>query len=178
MNIMIDLETLGTSPDSAILSIGLVSFDKSGIKDRLEVFCDIDTQRDRRSNHGTLEWWLSQSEEARKAIAQGMKNALPLQRALLLDVKLFIQDAGENVKVWGNGSDFDNAILAHAHASHNITLPWKFWNNRCYRTIKSLFRDVPESARSGVYHSAVDDAEHQANHLIKIAEVHKNVGIL
>ena len=38
---------------------------------------------------------------------------------------------GENAILWGNGSDFDNAILANAYRAIGQQQPWKFWNNRC-----------------------------------------------
>lgn len=40
MNIMVDLETLGTKPNSAILSIGAVAFDDQGLHD--EFYCNVD----------------------------------------------------------------------------------------------------------------------------------------
>jgi exodeoxyribonuclease VIII len=43
--------------------------------------------------------------------------------------------------------------------------PWRHWNDRCYRTVKSLYPDV-KLERVGTHHNAVDDAESQARHLI------------
>jgi len=45
--------------------------------------------------------------------------------------------------------------------------PWYFWNDRCYRTMKSLYPQIPME-RDGVHHNALDDAISQARHLMAI----------
>lgn len=177
MNIMIDLETLGTSIDSVILSIGAVAFNDQGIKGVFERHVDIDSQPSRVVSHDTFKWWFEQSEEARKALTRGMSRACSLEYALAQLSLFFKLHGDENVKVWGNGSDFDNAILSHAYRTCGMSQPWKYHNNRCYRTVKSLLPDV-KFERKGTHHRAVDDAESQALHLIKIAEVHNADGII
>ena len=78
---------------------------------------------------------------------------------------------GENipmdVAVWGCGSDFDNVLIENAHKKIGQEVAWKFRNNRCYRTIKSLWPNV-EIKRKGAHHNSLDDAESQALHLIEI----------
>lgn len=75
----------------------------------------------------------------------------------------------ENPLVWGCGSDFDNVILASAYRRCGIDLPWMWWDNRCYRTMKNQFKNcVAEPVRRGIKHNALDDAIHQASHLTLI----------
>jgi len=71
-DIMIDLETLATSPDAAILTIGAVKFDPFGddIKDpkceKFYVRVDLDSC-DRIglvTTDDTIAWWANQSKEA------------------------------------------------------------------------------------------------------------------
>ncbi len=69
--------------------------------------------------------------------------------------------------MWGNGADFDNAILAHCYSRLGRPAPWKFWNSRCYRTLKS-FSPV-RGKRIGVHHHALDDAKTQAADAMAIA---------
>ena len=61
-NLMIDLETLGTKPNSAILSIGAVYFDKDGLGE--EFYANVDLQDSIDSGFdidaSTVYWWLSQ----------------------------------------------------------------------------------------------------------------------
>ncbi len=71
------------------------------------------------------------------------------------------------VKIWGNGADFDNVILTSAYKRNDLELPWRYTNNRCYRTLKSLYPEI-KLERSGTHHNALDDAISQANHLMSI----------
>jgi exodeoxyribonuclease VIII len=73
----------------------------------------------------------------------------------------------DEIHMWGNGSDFDNVILTSAYRSTGIPLPWNFWSNRCYRSMKSLHPEI-EMMRTGTHHNALDDAESQAMHLMAI----------
>ena len=70
-DIMIDLETLDTSPYCVILTIGAVRFDPkgNGVVERLELRPTIDEQTekyDRVINEDTIRWWGEQSEAARE----------------------------------------------------------------------------------------------------------------
>jgi hypothetical protein len=161
-NIMLDLETMSDCSNAAIVSIGAVKFDIA-ITDRF--YCNIDLQScldcGLSVSGSTIMWWLSQSGEARNALAI---QPVPIKRAL----EDFAAWAGiDPAVIWGNGAAFDNAILANAYRKTGIAQPWAFWNDRCYRTIRSLHPDV-EFKRVGIHHRSVDDAESQALHLIKI----------
>jgi inhibitor of KinA sporulation pathway (predicted exonuclease) len=46
---------------------------------------------------------------------------------------------------------------------------YKFWNERCYRTVKNQYPDV-KLTRTGTYHNALDDARTQAEHLVQICQ--------
>jgi exodeoxyribonuclease VIII len=170
-DVMLDLETLGKRPGCAILSIGAVFFDaetgttgewfyavinrtscfKAGLHEDLE----------------TLKWWHEQNEEAKKILAETTSGGEQLAGALLRFAD-YLGDASK-VRLWGNGSDFDNAILAHCYSTVANRPPWEFWNNRCYRTLKSLVPSV-KMRRTGVHHNALDDAKTQAIHAMEILE--------
>ena len=114
----------------------------------------------------TILWWLKQSEEARSAFNDNEKSD-SLLSALTNFSKWF--DSVGGIEVWGNGAAFDNTILSSAYGMVKVEQPWKFWNGRCYRTMKNMHPDV-ELKRTGTHHNAVDDAESQALHLIDICK--------
>ena len=160
---MLDLETLDTRSTGAILSIGAVMFDKAGIG--AEFYRTIDAQScfdaGLTVSGSTFKWWMAQSGQARKAL---FEDNVPLQDALFA-FAVFLRDQSDgNRKIWGNGSDFDNAMLAHAYNKLGIEVPWQFWNNRCYRTTCDLL-NAKQRKQEGVYHNALDDARSQAKHL-------------
>ena len=178
--IMLDLETMDTKASAAIVSIGAVKFSAdAGVYDRFHVHVNLQDNIDngRTLSGQTIMWWLGQSEEARKQLAGGV--GLDLWDALCRFTDWvgspFEGDGtsyergpvNPDVLMWGNGAAFDNAILASAYETGGFAAPWKFYNDRCYRTVKNMFPDVPLK-RIGTHHNAQDDAETQALHLLEI----------
>lgn len=116
----------------------------------------------------TLDWWSKQSGQAQ----QVLHDSMTLDKSKSLTVALaefndFMRQFGpDKVKLWGNGADFDNATLVNCFANANVEPCWKFWNHRCYRTLKSFVKTKP--VRLGTYHNALDDAITQAVHAMDI----------
>ncbi|MEK7978950.1 3'-5' exonuclease [Klebsiella electrica] len=164
-NIMIDMETLGVSVSSPIISIAAVFFGTDGSVGKT-FYRVVDLKS--ALSHGqvepsTLAWWMSQSDEARKIFFDPNATSLDL---VLRELDAFIREDGnsDNVKVWGNGPSFDNAILAQAYRDFGVSLPWRFRNDRDVRTIVDLAKclknidPVKLVNREGVHHNALSDA--------------------
>lgn len=140
-HVMLDLETLGTSADAVILSVGAVVFDSdlSDVSEEDGFYAVLSMgqqlRKGRTVDPNTFRWWMRQSKDARHSIADdkvkrwGVKQALDKLQELIPE-----KPAG----VWGNGSDFDNAMLQHLAAQYGYTL-WPFWKNRCFRTFTNLY---------------------------------------
>ena len=156
---MIDLETLDLKPSSKIVSIGAVLFDprQSKLGDTFYMELDHKEQKDRTSDPSTITWWKGQPPEVRKSL-KGTEHL----KDMLEDLEFFLP---ADVKVWGNGSIFDIAILEDAYRSWELEVPWKFWNVLDMRTIKAVYeagRGGFSRACGGTKHNALDDAVHQA----------------
>ena len=162
-NIMVDLETMATHPNAAIVAIGAVRF-TDDLKDTFYQVVDMQSciQAGLEVDGDTVNWWLMQEAAARKAITEP---GIELTKALTQ----FALWVGKDAVVWGNGASFDNAILTNAYYKSGIVLPWKYHNNRCYRTVKSFYSSIKLN-RIGTLHNALDDAKSQAAHLINILE--------
>lgn len=165
MRVMLDLETLGNAPGCVIVAIGAVTF--GGGKIREEFYRRVDpescVQSGLKMDTSTVLWWLKQPEEARLELTKpGIHIAQCCQ-----DFSRWL-DAGDggDPEVWGNGADFDNQILAAAYKAVGHILPWQFWNNRCYRTIKAHYPGVKPTRKNG--HNALQDARNQAEHLMQL----------
>lgn len=161
---MVDLETLGRRAGCSILSIGATYFDETGVEGEFyavvnQASCE---KAGLHTDPETLAWWEKQSEDARKVLEESRTGGMPLIDAL----DLFGIFVGKT-KVWGNGADFDNAILYACYAAVGKEVPWKFWDSRCYRTLKGLFPSV-KLVRQGTYHNALADAISQTNHASEI----------
>ena len=114
-NIMLDLETMGTGPNAAIVAIGAVAFDKNelGRDFYLAISLGSAVEAGGIMDASTVEWWLQQSEEAKKVFSGRTTNHF---EALVL-FRDWINNYFEprNVNIWGNGANFDNVILAQAY---------------------------------------------------------------
>lgn len=175
-DIMHDLETLGTTPGCSILSIGAVAFDaRTGELDEENGFYIV-VNRQSCLDAGlfeeqeTVDWWGRQSEAAQQVLHDA-EEGVPLARALVA-YGLWASKYGgpsyeEAVRVWGNGADFDNAILAAAWKAVGGVNFWKY-GSRCYRTVKNLAPHIKMDKRTGTHHHALDDAKSQAQHLLDI----------
>ena len=167
-NIMIDIETLGTSSNSVLLSIGAVEFDGEKLGKEFEVFIDPESCTD----HGlvidarTVMWWLGQSDAARSGLLK--RKGVPLDEAM---VKLHNAFDWKGKQVWCNGTDFDFPIISSACKAVGVSDPWQYWAKMDYRTLKNLLPKKTFSelqVKPDVAHSALSDAKAQALSCINI----------
>jgi exodeoxyribonuclease VIII len=167
-NIMLDLETLGVGPNAAIIAIGAVRFDPEtgviGDTFYRTISLESAVQFGGVIEPNTVVWWMEQPTDARlQAIASG----IPIYDALT-DFSDWVSEGDlESPQVWGNGANFDNVILSTAYTRLDIDRPWKFYNDRCFRTLKNLV-PVEEPIFEGTKHNALEDAIHQAKYALEI----------
>jgi len=180
---MLDLETLSTKPNAAIVSIGACICDNTQrfIETSFQAHVNLNTYFNTSNNAfdvsgATLQWWLNQSSEAQQATF--IANASSLDDALDSFDTYLVENNAQNIPIYGNGADFDNVVLTQAYAFYFKSLPWNFRMNRCYRTMKNLVPSVEITRKAGEHHNAKADAENQAVHLLEIFEVIQNGGIL
>jgi exodeoxyribonuclease VIII len=173
-NIMLDLETLGKEPGCKVLSIGAAVFDAGGTRSTFYVEVARNKGQDMLiEDPDTIEWWARQSAEARTLLNTPDDEKVTLTAALiefnnwLRSVAVTDSRGNLQVAIWGNGADFDNAILGYAYKAVDVKQAWPYWANRCYRTLKSLAPRV-RMVRTGTPHHALDDAVSQADHAADI----------
>lgn len=160
---MIDLETVGLTPNSAIVSIGAVIFDpRFGKVSKSTFYSELDwAAQNRAMDKGTLEWWQKQSEIVKEPFLYGMDD---LEQSLK-DLTLFLP---KDCRVWGNGSIFDIGMLEDAYRQYGLPIPWMYWNIMDCRTIKFIFESMCggySRAAGGTKHNALDDAVFQAEYV-------------
>lgn len=160
---MLDLETLGQKPGSVIVAIGAVKFGNGEIIDSFYGRVDPEScvALGLRMDTSTVMWWLKQENTARIEITKPGQHIAEVLRQF----SIWLADA--DAEIWGNGAGFDNVLLGDAYDRAQLPRPWKFYNDRCYRTMKSLRPDVP-MPRDGTHHNALDDAKSQAMHLMAL----------
>lgn len=159
---MIDLETVDNVATSAITSIGACMFTSEGITSKFYVVVDHTSALSfgMTESASTISWWSSQSEEARSIFSQDVEKV-----DLVTALKMFSDwfKSANGIEYWGNGADFDNAIMNLSYRATSMTPPWSYGNSRCFRTIKN---GAYMQKREGLYHHALDDAITQAQYMI------------
>ena len=162
-DIMIDLETLATTPDAAILTIGAIKFDPFGddiaeaTSNKFYVKVDIDScdHLGLRTCEDTVSWWANQSKEAQDE-AFSTDNRIPIEDAMHQLYK-FCWGAK---RIWSHGAGFDVIICEHIYRKLNKAIPWNFWMVRDTRTLFDIGID-PERPPV-LKHHALEDAWNQA----------------
>lgn len=173
INLMMDMETLGTRSNSVVLSIALVPFAIPAwagfgvdnfyvvINSSQSVACGFTTDKH------TVDWWEKQDELARKEAFSGTTapvDALSFVTSYIEKLKYVYQC---DVTIWSRGQDFDMGLLNDMYDIFKVTKPYKYNCGRDLRTLIELAGINEDSIPfAGVKHSALADAMHQA----KVAE--------
>jgi hypothetical protein len=190
MELMIDIETLGTVAGSPIVTIGACLFDPyscdsgEALMGR-SLLIRIDLADAIKYSIGvegtTIRWWFEQNDAAIKALVGD--DAIPMQEALIklwrfcherapfVNKEFFsgISDLPRTCRYWAKDPDFDMQLMRYyyEHPALATTMPWKFWESRSVRTVQDLAWpegsvERPEFEVPGVAHDARWDAVTQA----------------
>lgn len=177
IHIVLDLETFGTGPHAAIASIGASSFRLGRNEMNGAFYCSVSGgYRDGfEVDPETVRWWLKQSQEARDALSVNLKSLPDSLHEFSAWVRSRYASVGKDasdIRMWGNGSAFDNVILRHAYSVCGLTPPWDFRQDRDLRTILELYPYADQGLFEGTKHHALDDAVHEAMTLKQALEMH------
>jgi len=157
-HLLIDMETLGTRPNSVILSLACVQFTldsmcefddlvKSGFYIKFDSIEQIKKYK-RNVEVDTMEWWRKQGDSA-KSITKPSKHDVSVEQGLRLFSKFVgtTQYSYNNSFVWSRGIAFDGPILTslYDNVANTISMPINTWMLRDVRT----FVDVLESSIDG-----------------------------
>jgi len=161
-DVMIDLETLATSPNSAVLTIGAVKFDpfnddiNNPTCEKLYLKIDIDSCNELllEINDDTIEWWSKQSKEAQ-------------DEAFSAEGRIHIRDAFNQLykfcwgakRIWSHGASFDTVICENIFRKLGKACPWNFWQVRCTRTLFDI--GIDPKRPPVLKHHALEDAWNQ-----------------
>jgi hypothetical protein len=163
-DIMVDIESLDTSPNCVILTIGAVRFDPRGmgIVERLELRPTIDEQTEKYNrviNEDTLRWWGEQSPEALDE-AMGDRDRVSFNDCM----EALYKFCWNRRAVWSNGASFDIVAMESAWRNLGMRIPWPYYTVRDTRTLYEVAGVSLKDKKYGTSttHKAVEDAEHQA----------------
>lgn len=164
LHIMLDLETLSTRMNAAIIEVGYALFETQGsVVNQSGVFSlYIQPQMDvhRRVDMGTLEFWIDQKADTQQAV---------FKRLPKLHIHDFITQFRDQIQwhniqgVWSHGAGFDIPILEDLHAQYGQICPW---TRKLPRDTRTLFwlagMHSGDYIKPEIAHSAEHDAIAQA----------------
>lgn len=169
-HVMIDIETMGNTPNSAIIAIAAVEFDLSTGNTGKEFSCGVSLAScldiGLEVSASTIIWWMQQGEEARRNITDGKK--LPITDALEA-LSSFL--ATDDYCVWANSPSFDLVILSNAYRMIGQPIAWDFRRERCVRTLAAFNPSKKkEWEYTGVAHDALSDCKNQIGYTTAIIQ--------
>lgn len=170
VHIVIDLETWGNTPGSALRSIGAVAFDPYTGTIWSQFYVNVaDTDEVLTKDPATVDWWSGQPEAA-QAVFNDPKYGrydppVAFEELVTWAVNLGVPN---DVQVWAHGGSYDVPHLIAAFAAHGVSWPFHY---RAPRDTRTLFEvagwDVAKCLNdfadpNGIYHFALDDAKCEA----------------
>lgn len=147
MDIMLDIETLATSQNAKMLSIGACGFyfnRLSSLEDlfKYKFYSNIEAyplEFPFVESDKTKEWWSQQSDAAKQAL-EGNKRPI---KSVLLDFCIWYTELTKTLgagTVWANPPQFDCAILRNHFEYFKLDCPWHWTKERDYRTLREVIR--------------------------------------
>tara|TARA_R110000737_G_scaffold47134_7_gene67097 strand:+ start:13661 stop:14200 length:540 start_codon:yes stop_codon:yes gene_type:complete len=173
---MLDIETVGTSADSAILTIGLAHFDmQTGAIIKSAEFRNSQAAQEklgRKVDPATVAWWGRQSPAARARLVQE-----PLYEPIEMMRKVYaflhaVSSSQWNLGIWAKGPGFDMTLCRSL--TEDLNAKWKghFSREYCVRTMLLIDKEMGWNLAEGIYndldHGAEADAVYQAKQVSAI----------
>lgn len=187
MDIIIDIETLGTKPGCPIIEIGACAIDPdpgvivANFSRRVlsgNGYEDVGKTMDGFLGSGwgidedTAVWWVSDRDRdaTLRKILSGKWGHPHITTVLDSFSEWFAAHATDpkRDRIWANGPSFDIAILDHVYQEYARTRPWICWQERCVRTaLEQVGYEKGSVAweENGPRHRALNDARHEARKL-------------
>lgn len=162
---MIDLETLSSSADGVIVSVGAVKFDLEKLKVLDEKYWELDLDeqyvKGRTLELGNVKWFLNQCPEVRRA-------ATNTERYRSLDfISEFQELSARTKRYWAKGAHFDLRMLNNYFATFGKPIPTKYSQWMCMKPVYLMStRSNQLPVRSNTAHHALADAEYQTEVLL------------
>jgi hypothetical protein len=162
---MIDIETLGVSPGSVVLTLAAVSremqfYDKISFESSALLGLTVDTE--------TLAWWERQQKDIFDEARSGTKIVSQVMTEFVNHLFDIRKANDGQLTIWGNGASFDAPLLEAVFQKLGWLVPWSYKESLCYRTMAAVFPQIQKPFKPHGTHNALVDARWQFEHLAKI----------
>ena len=177
-NLMIDLETLSTSPRAVVTQLGWALFDPDATSEgvvrsgcyHLDVESQIKNGLD--MDWSTIEWWLKQDRAAQDLMVNPPSRRMLASEALGLMEQQFPRGIEG---VWSHGATFDVVIVENLYRKAGRKPPWAHHDIRDTRTLFWLTgKERLVCSKNALKHSAEHDAVAQAITVQRAVKIMRN----
>lgn len=162
MDVMTDIETLGSTPGSVIFEIGWCFFTGDAVHSSGKVTIDIEDSwfNGFTTSPETVNWWMKNGHNLDALIARSQRDKRPAIDSL----KEFAKQIGRYKidRYWSKGN-FDYPLLEVYFDRFNLKVPWKYYDIRELRTALDV---LGADSKYKAPHDAEQDAVLQATLLI------------
>ncbi len=183
LHLMIDLETLATSPRAGVIQISAVLFhDEPGYKEA-GVFdkhysVGHNMMADRTISPDTVKWW-QQGDRAAKYAKHEFGAPHQLQDCATEFRAWYDAFPKKPSCIWSNGASFDLPIMRDLFEQFGVAgkknTPWPYWNECCFRTITRPEKSAWDAFKKSYQfmfgqgaHDGLFDARMQAEFLVQL----------
>lgn len=167
-SVMIDIETLSSESNAAVIQIGACAFNiAGGCAEPWSMIVKPDLDKTPASL-STIAWWMQQNEAARSHMATCAESGVPPAVALEGLDAYIKQWCEPKFDAWAMPPEFDLVILRHLGNTTGRVMSWRFDRTRDLRTLESLANCTKaDRVPATVPHDAGYDAQAQALTAIK-----------
>lgn len=175
IDVMVDIETLGTGSHATIFQISAISFNiETGQHySTFNGIADVSKNKTLKVDGSTLKWWLNTNKELlTDLLNKGEESSEELLTKFHTWVGSLTPDT-KDIYLWGNGILFDNKMIQEQFINLGLNYPIFFRNDRDVRTLVDLAgkklgiteKELKEKFNDEtlVKHDAFDDVKYQIN---------------
>jgi hypothetical protein len=170
-HVSIDIETMATSNDAAVVGLGARAFDHTGVGKGFEIFINQGAAaRLGRVDLDTMQWWGKQAAYP-KVFGGTVDPTTALHK-----LNEFLDEVNAEY-VWANGPQFDLVILRNFYVAAGSKFPFHYRAERDFRTIRHVAQMLHidlEGCYDGTEHLPLDDATNQARVIGRVLGVLKS----
>ena len=170
--VSLDLETLSTRNDAAIIAIGvavwhpdLIHTDKWVILTQRWLIQPSSAVGHR--DPATIDWWNQQDPAIREEVWGGRKSAMEVIKDFVFFIKDFHFES--EVEFWAGPAHFDFPIIEHLIHLAGLELPWTYRQKKCLSTFAREMKNagfLNQDVDSERLHEPVADATAQLMELL------------
>ncbi len=185
LHLMIDLETLGTSPRAGVIQMSAVLFhddtkyNEAGVFDKHYSVIQ-NKMANRTISPDTLDWW--QKGDRAEKFARHNGEGLHLLQECATEFRAWYDAFPKKPScIWSNGASFDLPIMRDLFeqfgGSGKTSTPWPYWNERCFRTVTAPEKAAWDAFKKSYQfmfgqgaHDGLFDARMQAEFLVQLIQ--------